>query len=269
MSYPGGKGASGVVQTIINQQPPHDSYIEPFLGGGAIIRAKLPARHNEALDLDPDPLDAFNDRARFPYPRFQFHNACGLSFLAETQLQWGSRDLVYCDPPYPLSARCRRNRRLYRYEMNDHDHRSLLILVRSLRCMVQISSYWNPLYAQMLEGWRLIRFQAMTRGGLKEECLWMNYPEPVVLHDYRFLGVDYRERERIRRKTARWTARIAALPKLERLALLSAMIAETSKNGEPGSRGESSDVRRPSPAASTLLATTDRSSAEMAGGSAL
>ena len=30
MSYVGGKGAAGVAQTIINQQPPHMFYIEPF-----------------------------------------------------------------------------------------------------------------------------------------------------------------------------------------------------------------------------------------------
>ena len=30
MTYPGGKGGAGVLQTIINQQPPHEVYIEPF-----------------------------------------------------------------------------------------------------------------------------------------------------------------------------------------------------------------------------------------------
>lgn len=36
MSYFGGKAQDGVYQTIINQIPPHQIYIEPFLGGGAI-----------------------------------------------------------------------------------------------------------------------------------------------------------------------------------------------------------------------------------------
>ena len=63
----------------------------------------------------------------------------------------------------------------------------------------------------------------MTRGGLAEECLWSNFPEPTELHDYRYLGEGFRERERIKRKTTRWTARLARMPLLERRCLLAAL----------------------------------------------
>jgi site-specific DNA-adenine methylase len=53
MVYPGGKNGAGVYQTIINLMPPHDVYIEPFLGGGAIMRQKRPALLNIGVDLDP------------------------------------------------------------------------------------------------------------------------------------------------------------------------------------------------------------------------
>jgi DNA adenine methylase len=53
MVYPGGKNGAGVYQTIINLMPPHDVYIEPFLGGGAIMRQKRPALLNIGLDLEP------------------------------------------------------------------------------------------------------------------------------------------------------------------------------------------------------------------------
>jgi len=43
MRYDGGKGAMGCAQWIINQIPPHRVYIEPFLGGGAVLRLKAPA----------------------------------------------------------------------------------------------------------------------------------------------------------------------------------------------------------------------------------
>jgi DNA adenine methylase len=45
----------------------------------------------------------------------------------------------------------------------------------------------------------------------------------VGLHDYRYLGDDFRERERIKRKTKRWTAKLQSMPILERQALLSAI----------------------------------------------
>ena len=43
MSYPGGKNGAGVYQAIINQMPPHQTYIEGFLGSGAVLRMKKPA----------------------------------------------------------------------------------------------------------------------------------------------------------------------------------------------------------------------------------
>ena len=54
MSYPGGKNGAGVYQTIINLMPPHETYIEPFLGGGAVMRLKRPAALNIGVDIDPD-----------------------------------------------------------------------------------------------------------------------------------------------------------------------------------------------------------------------
>ena len=57
MAYHGGKNGSGVYQTIINLIPPHDTYIEPFLGAGAIMRMKRPAARNIGIDRDPEAVD--------------------------------------------------------------------------------------------------------------------------------------------------------------------------------------------------------------------
>jgi len=54
VAYPGGKAGAGVSQRIINLMPPHDVYIEPFLGDAAVMRAKRPARLNVGCDLDPE-----------------------------------------------------------------------------------------------------------------------------------------------------------------------------------------------------------------------
>jgi DNA adenine methylase len=55
------------------------------------------------------------------------------------------------------------------------------------------------------------------------EWLWMNYPQPFELHDYRFLGKDFRERERIKRKKARWLGKLKGMGQLERYAILEAV----------------------------------------------
>lgn len=47
----------------------------------------------------------------------------------------------------------------------------------------------------------------------------MNFAE----HDYRYLGRNFRERERIKRKKQRWVPRLENMPRLERQALLSAI----------------------------------------------
>jgi hypothetical protein len=54
MPYPGGKGGAGVYQTIINGMPCHEVYVEPFLGGGAVMAAKRPACLNIGVDLDAE-----------------------------------------------------------------------------------------------------------------------------------------------------------------------------------------------------------------------
>ena len=87
-----------------------------------------------------------------------------------------------------------------------------------------VSSYWSQMYADALEGWRSINFQTTTSGGKPAtEWLWMNYPQPAELHDYRYLGDERRERERIRRKVTNWTEGLERLPDLERRAILDAI----------------------------------------------
>ena len=62
-------------------------------------------------------------------------------------------------------------------------------------------------------------------GELRIECLYCNYPAPEELHDYRYLGENFTERQRIRRKIIRHIKKLKNLPVLERNAILEALSA--------------------------------------------
>jgi DNA adenine methylase len=154
--------------------------------------------------------------------RWEFVRGDCQAWLA--QQRWHGRELVYADPPYLLSVRAS-GRLFYEYELaEESEHVALLAQLRALPCMVMISGYWSELYADMLAGWTTVTYTTTTLGGtVAEEWLWMNYPLPTALHDYRYLGEDYRERERIKRKVSRWRSRLADMPLLERQALMMAL----------------------------------------------
>jgi hypothetical protein len=46
-------------QPIIALMPPHHTYIESHLGGGAIMQRKPPARHSIGIDRDGRALERF------------------------------------------------------------------------------------------------------------------------------------------------------------------------------------------------------------------
>jgi DNA adenine methylase len=229
MAYNGGKGGNGTYQRIINLMPPHRVYIEPFLGAGAVMRHKCQAEVNIGVELDPKVVRMWE-----PQAGVDVIEGDGLQYLLERQ--WIGGELVYCDPPYVVGSRTSRDR-LYRYEMTDSQHLQLLAFLNTLRAagvMVMLSGYYSKLYERELRGWHLTTFGSMTRRGMGLEHLWCTFPAPMELHDYRYLGADYRERERIKRKIGRWRAKLEGMPKLERQALLAALAESEYLTGDPG-----------------------------------
>lgn len=237
MGYDGGKGGAGVVQQIVNQIPPHRTYIECFLGDGQVLRAKRPAERSIGVELDAQVLAE----------RWRGDEVPGLTLVCEDAITylrdypWCGGEFVYLDPPYLMTARSAQ-RPIYRCEFGSIDqHRALLALLRALPCPVAISGYASWLYEMELAGWRVLTFQTVKRSGeVGTEYLWMSYPPPLELHDYRFLGGNFRERERIKRKRERWKARLRSMPALERHALLAAI--DEVRQDAPGSIAESDDA---------------------------
>lgn len=249
MTYPGGKGGAGVYQAIINQMPPHDVYIEPFAGNASILKMKRPAPlANIALDADGSVASALDLWASRDAAQFTVVHGDALAWLAARK-HWSGRELVYADPPY-LMATLAGGRQHYREKMWEFEHAALLTLLAGLPCMVMLSGYDSALYRRFLADWRVVTFTAQTRRGPATEYLWCNFPEPSALHDHRFVGADFRERERIGRKAKRWARMVADMPLYEAQAVLSAALAA---DGER--RRQASPAAALSPAASPRTAT--------------
>jgi len=214
-SYFGSKATSGLCQPIIAMMPPHDTYIETHLGGGAIMKRKPPARHNIGIDLDPQAL------ADFQCDHFvQQVNGCAHQFLAA--YDYRGYELVYSDPPYLHHTRTSAHR--YRYDYEEADHIALLALLKTLPCNVILSGYPSALYDDLLAGWRTTELQVMNQGGVRTEKLWCNFAIDRV-HWASLAGKNFTDRQRIKRKAANWGKNYQALPRAERLAVLAAMMA--------------------------------------------
>ena len=114
-------------------------------------------------------------------------------------------------------------------EMSDEQHYELLqwcdTVTQTSDVMIAISHYPCKAYNELLNsGWRKVEYKTSTRGGTVTDALYMNYPEPAELHDYRFLGKDRIDRQRIKRKINGKVRQLLGLPQLERNAILQAMM---------------------------------------------
>ena len=192
--------------------PPHMQYIESHLGGGAVMRNKLPAPVQVGIDRDPNVVKLWKNR---------WPNLCeilendAVDYLRGLHLD--SEALIYSDPPYHPDTR--RRSRVYRYDYTIKDHERLLECLTTLPCKVMLSGYPSPLYERKLSSWSIHRFQSKTHVDTREEWVWFNFPKPKILHDARFLGSNYREREIIRRRLNRLRLRINKLSLAEQNSL--------------------------------------------------
>lgn len=235
-SYFGSKAAAGLCQNIIAMMPPHDTYIESHLGGGAIMKRKPAAMKNIGLDLDPQALSRFS----CDYP-VQLINRCAHDFLSH--YTYRGAELVYCDPPYLIHTRT--SPRKYRFDYTEADHIELLTLLVALPCRVILSGYPSALYDDLLGHWRTIEIQAMSRGGVRTERLWFNYRIDRV-HWASYAGKNFTDRQRIKRKAYRWGKKYAALPQAERVAVLAEMMAvEAHSAANPSSPGVATAAAAP------------------------
>lgn len=229
IGYPGSKFNNGCYHKIINQFPPHLNFVSGFLGTDAVLMHKRPApESNVGIDLNLDKLLPFwKHRTDIEFWKDDFLKLIhqGNRPLSSTLREWNTQTLFYLDPPYRFESR-KGKRKLYKFELTDEQHTQLLQWAVKVKCMVAISHYPDPVYDELLnQGWRKIEWPVRLHAGYATEALYMNYPEPTVLHQYDFLGDDKTDRQRIRRKLARLVGKLNELPAVERNAIIAKVIA--------------------------------------------
>lgn len=169
-----------------------------------MLRNKQPAVLNIGVDQDPNVIQ----RWRMDFPDLaSYFQEDAVTFLS-TRTFVGD-EVIYCDPPYLPSTRLRS--RVYRFDYTENDHIRLLTTLRLLPCRIVVSGYPSALYDEHLHGWSTATFLAKAHNGLRQEKLWFNYSTPSKLHDARFLGSNFRERQTVRRRFERIQARIERL----------------------------------------------------------
>jgi DNA adenine methylase len=230
-SYFGGKEAEGVPQTLINLIPPHVCYVAACLGHDAIMRYKAPARYNIGIDPDPSVTSQWK---KFIDNRFLSPNRHNSQKYSLQVIQGSCLDIlpglvlpkgtfIFFDPPYLPETRKDAEKNSYNHEMTVEQHEQMLVLASTTKANVAISCYDSPMYKAYLKNWHKVDYVTRQRTGPHTQTLYMNYPPPAVLHDYRYLGKNYRERERIKLKISRFQNKLSQLPVLERNAIISSL----------------------------------------------
>ena len=208
-NYPGAKTNSGIIQFMVNEIPYHERYFELFAGYAQLFQKKKSAGYNYLYDINPAIVAALNKKYPFVTDSIKIlHNEALMAF---GHYLFTRNDFICLDPPYPAAAR-RSGVKLYHYEMlADDDHVKLLMAIRTMEANIMISTSPNELYELHLKDWRKLEFKTIGHRGPRVEVIYMNYPPPVILHQYDMLGADYIKRQAINRKVKRFVSKIDLL----------------------------------------------------------
>lgn len=220
-NYPGGKNGSGTYQQIINEIPPHQIYSEWFAGSSGIYRNIIPGDIAILFEKDlsqySNLVSEFSAAATVINIDTVRHVQLITSFFEILQLL-GHSVFCYLDPPYPITSRSSQ-KLMYNCELSELDHIALLQGISSCSFPIAISTYPNNIYSNYLSNWRLKKFYSQTRSGRKMEYLYLNYGPTSQLHDYRYIGNDFRSRELLSKQKRNFISKFENLDPLLRESL--------------------------------------------------
>lgn len=216
-NYPGNKNSQGLAQWIINIMPPHEVFIELFLGSGGIMSMKDKAQLNIGCDLNTEIANSWKQLQGTQYRFFNLPARVVASIYSRSH----KKILFYADPPYTFFRKTKRN--IYKHEMSNQDHIDLCNIAANSKHNWIISGYECDLYNLLLPDWNKQTKVVNVQGKKAVECIWYNFPAPVDIHDYRYLGKNRTDRQRIKRKVESWKRSFNELPVLEQKLILKAL----------------------------------------------
>lgn len=216
-TYPGRKAASGAWQKIISEIPKCSLFVDAMCGSG-FVGSIVTGCQVVMNDIDKSIID----RIGLPAVNYEFRNEHYKNIIR--RFDNGSRERVfYFDPPYKFSTRSYQ-KSIYKHDWTDRDHETFLQRMADMKCPTMVSHYPCEMYDSVLKNWRKITYNSMTRAGVREESLYMNYQQPVLLQCYQHVGENFTDRQRIKRKVERLVKRLQNEQPQERAAILSSII---------------------------------------------
>ena len=225
----GSKLTTGLCQAIVAAIPAHDVYIEPFPGGGGIMKRKPPAIRS--IGTGPSRRATGSFECDCPAG---LHHGCALRYPGAFPFQ--GRELACCDPPCVQPAR--RSERRCRFDCTDDGHAALPGLLKPLDCQVTVSGYPSRLYDTHLASWRPVGMQVSNQACTVTGKLWFSFA-PDRVHWVSCAGRGFTHRRTVKRKAEGRGRRYKAMPRDGRLAVPASIMSV-----EAGER-----ARRPMPSA--------------------
>lgn len=221
MGYFGSKNGAGVKERIISAMGPHDTYVELFLGSGAVLNAKPKAVRQIGVENNKNTIQAhkYVDGA-------EIIHGCAFEFIYKFDWAGAGRIALYLDPPYVEETR-RGGGEYGQYELTDYEHGILCSiicgLVEKFDIQVLLSGYDNWIYQNCLPGFKRVDYQTSTHAGVVTESLWLSSIAEKP-HYHTFYGRDRRHRWDLQAKARRWASNYLKMTKGERMTVLAAML---------------------------------------------
>lgn len=261
-TYNGGKSGNGTYQNIINHIPKCRIFIDAMVGNGGIVsNLNLPSitiindidlsiindykinlskgiidnniYTGVSADIDQNIFvgqkqEIILENLDFPelIDKYDYSDISGIKDIS----LYASDIFFYFDPPYLKSTR-RNQKDLYKFDWDKNQHIKFINRSLTVKSNCMISHYPCKLYDEAFNSWNKFDFVSTTRNGQRIERIYMNYSKPLLLQDFRYLGKDFTDRQRLKRKAERLNKKLNNLPDEEKIYLFSSLL-KTIDNSE-------------------------------------